>query len=137
MTTSAAAVPYRVRKGRVEIALVTSRARGRWILPKGRIERGESSRVCAVRETHEEAGLIGAVTHKAVCTWWRRDGERIVVHLLHVKKVAEDWPERRQRRRRWVTLAKWRRLVRGRRLETVFVKVRSALEDVEKRRGAA
>lgn len=36
----AAAVPYRVRDGQAEVLLVTSRTRARWIVPKGKTQRG-------------------------------------------------------------------------------------------------
>jgi 8-oxo-dGTP pyrophosphatase MutT (NUDIX family) len=37
--------------------------RGKWDLPKGHIERGESPETCAVREVHEECGIIN---HKII-----------------------------------------------------------------------
>ena len=46
----AAVIPYRIRKRRVEIALVTSSRGKGWIVPKGRIDRGELSRDAAIRE---------------------------------------------------------------------------------------
>jgi len=132
-----AAVPYRVRKGRVEVALVTSRRRGRWILPKGRIERGETSCVCAAREAHEEAGVVGAVDDEPLCTWRRRRGRRIVVHLMQVSEALEDWPERALRRRRWVPLVEALGLVGERSLEGVLERVVRQLAGIEDRRGAA
>lgn len=133
----AAAIPYRVRKGRVEIALVTSRRRRRWILPKGRIETGEPAHACAAREAREEAGLVGTVADEALCTWTRRTGEQVLVHLLAVSDELDEWPEHRWRRRRWVALAKVQRLVRGRRLEAVFVEAGRVLAVAEGQRGAA
>jgi 8-oxo-dGTP diphosphatase len=42
------------------VLLVTAkRDRQRWIFPKGHIERGETAEAAAVRETREEAGVIG------------------------------------------------------------------------------
>ena len=36
---------------------------GRWDLPKGHVEPGESTAECAVREVAEETGAVGAATH--------------------------------------------------------------------------
>ena len=58
----AAVIPYRIRKERIEVALVTtSRGKG-WIVPKGSVDSGERPRDAAIREAEEEAGLLGVVT---------------------------------------------------------------------------
>jgi 8-oxo-dGTP pyrophosphatase MutT (NUDIX family) len=57
----AAALPYRNRGGRLEVALVTSSQGTRWVVPKGNLERGEAAWACAQREAFEEAGLLGRV----------------------------------------------------------------------------
>ena len=41
--------------------LVTSRGTGRWVLPKGNINRGNAPHVAAALEAEEEAGVFGAV----------------------------------------------------------------------------
>ena len=61
-----AALPYRAVNGRVQILLITSRGTGRWVLPKGWIERGEKPARAAAREALEEAGVIGKVSRKGV-----------------------------------------------------------------------
>lgn len=46
--------------------------RGRWDMPKGRIEEGQTREECALREVHEETGLDIdrlKVTGKLVSTW--------------------------------------------------------------------
>jgi 8-oxo-dGTP pyrophosphatase MutT (NUDIX family) len=56
----AAVIPYRIRKDRIEVALVTtSRGKG-WIVPKGSVDDGERPRDAAIREAEEEAGVRGA-----------------------------------------------------------------------------
>lgn len=42
---------------------------GRWDLPKGHIEEGESSAVCAVREIAEETGIRAEVVRPLCATW--------------------------------------------------------------------
>lgn len=49
-----------------EVLLVTSRRNGRWGIPKGRIEAGETARAAAAREAMEEAGVRGRVSSDAI-----------------------------------------------------------------------
>jgi 8-oxo-dGTP pyrophosphatase MutT (NUDIX family) len=60
--THAGGVVYRVRSATPELLLVTSRFdRSVWVLPKGRIEPGESPEQTAVREIFEEAGVTARI----------------------------------------------------------------------------
>jgi 8-oxo-dGTP pyrophosphatase MutT (NUDIX family) len=52
----AGCIPFRVVEGGVEILLVTSRGTGRWIIPKGFVEKSETGQAAALKEAHEEAG---------------------------------------------------------------------------------
>lgn len=60
MTTRALAICYRSAPAGVEVLLVRSR-RGWWTIPGGRIDPGETPEVAAVRELHEEAGVVAAI----------------------------------------------------------------------------
>ena len=99
----AAVVPYRIRKARVEVALVTtSRGKG-WIVPKGSVDHGERPREAAIREAEEEAGLRGVVTRKPIGRYHHVKGNgrrRVDVYLMRVTNVLERWLEDNLRRRR-------------------------------------
>jgi 8-oxo-dGTP pyrophosphatase MutT (NUDIX family) len=103
----AAVIPYRIRKERVEVALVTtSRGKG-WILPKGWVDEGERPRDAAIREAEEEAGLRGVVARKPVGRYlhFKRNGRRRVdVYVMRVTKIRERWLEDNFRRRRWMRI---------------------------------
>jgi 8-oxo-dGTP pyrophosphatase MutT (NUDIX family) len=101
----AAVIPYRIRKERVEVALVT-RSRGRgWVVPKGSVDDGEQPREAAIREAEEEAGLLGVVPRKPLGRYLRVKDNRpchVDVYLMRVTNVLENWLEDKLRRRRWM-----------------------------------
>lgn len=100
----AAALP--VRGGRV--CLVTSRSGKRWVIPKGMIDPGHTPAEAAAVEAWEEAGLTGELGAEPVGRYqYEKYGTThdVAVYPLAVTAVANDWPERRQRRREWVTPA--------------------------------
>lgn len=57
LQVSAGAVAFRKRDGRIEVALISVGADNRWQLPKGLVDKGESSEDAALREVREEAGI--------------------------------------------------------------------------------
>lgn len=45
-------------RGRLEVVLVHRPARVDWTFPKGKLDEGETLEECALREVHEETGLV-------------------------------------------------------------------------------
>ena len=112
----AAVIPFRIRDDRVEIALVTTPGGKRWVVPKGSLDDGERSRDAAIRETEEEAGLIGRLRRGSLGRYrFRRDNEQyeVDVYLMHVTVVLDYWLEAGLRRRRWIKVDKAATLVRS------------------------
>jgi 8-oxo-dGTP pyrophosphatase MutT (NUDIX family) len=112
----AAVIPFRIRHERVEIALVTTPGGKRWVVPKGSLDEGERPRDAAIRETEEEAGLIGDLERKPLGRYrFTRDKEiyEVEVYLMHVTIVLDYWLEAGQRRRRWIKVDKAAALVRA------------------------
>lgn len=115
-----AAIPLRWRNGRVEVLLVTTRGTGRWTIPKGWTNGTGAASRCAAREAFEEAGVRGAIAPQAIgaFTYWKRAKEgrvplRVSVFELYADALLSDWPERRERKRAWVTDAEARALVQN------------------------
>ena len=103
-----AAAPVRIVDGRIEVLLVTSLRSGRWILPKGIVERDMTPAQSAAKEAWEEAGVHGEPdihslgmfeTSKwgGVCS--------VEVFRMDVTKIADQWPESDKRERKWFALA--------------------------------
>ena len=60
---SAGGVVVRKEDGRVLVALVQERGHGDFVLPKGRMEPGETNEQTAIREVEEEAGFEKLTLH--------------------------------------------------------------------------
>jgi phosphohistidine phosphatase len=104
----AAVIPYRIRKERIEIALITTSTGKGWILPKGSVDEGERPREAAIREAEEEAGLRGVVARKRVGRYHHAKGNslrRVDVYVMRVTRELEHWLEDKIRRRRWLRAA--------------------------------
>jgi 8-oxo-dGTP pyrophosphatase MutT (NUDIX family) len=77
----------------------------RWVVPKGRIEQGQTAGETALQEAWEEAGLVGALLPEPVGSYhYQKCGLicHVTVFLMHVTEVIDDWPESGQRQRRWL-----------------------------------
>jgi 8-oxo-dGTP pyrophosphatase MutT (NUDIX family) len=99
----AAAVPF--RNGRV--CLVTSRSGKRWVIPKGLIEPGQTAGEAALQEAWEEAGLTGTLDPEPVGSYlYEKYGGvcHVTVFAMQVAEVAQDWPERDERQRTFVSV---------------------------------
>lgn len=96
----------------IEVLLVTSRKAGRWGVPKGWALRGRPLHRTAAREAWEEAGVVGATENRLLGLVrapksYRLVGEigwRLALYPLKIERLADDWPERGQRERRWFSV---------------------------------
>ncbi len=60
---SAGGVIFRTKDSDHEVALIATKGKTVWTLPKGIIDRGEKPEATAVREIEEETGLLGRIVH--------------------------------------------------------------------------
>lgn len=104
-----AALPFRDNGGTLEIALITSRGSGRWIIPKGWPEPDMAPFAVAAQEALEEAGLegdvgesaIGALNYRKRLHLLASASCRIDVFPLRVTTEHTSWQECTQRKRAW------------------------------------
>jgi 8-oxo-dGTP pyrophosphatase MutT (NUDIX family) len=104
-----AVIPYRKKNDGVEVLLITSLDTGRWVLPKGHIEKGLSARESAEKEAFEEAGIKGDVAKQSVGAYRyaktdKKGGgmRRVSVFPMEVQSELDEWPEKGKRTRRWM-----------------------------------
>ena len=99
-------------KGRDQrVLMVTSRGTGRWIIPKGWPMDGKPNHEAALTEAWEEAGVrkadvdpmpIGSYTYDKIMGGGVPIPVEVHVYLVQVDKVMDDYPEARQRKRKWM-----------------------------------
>ena len=81
---SAGGVAFRERGDQIEVALISVGEDARWQLPKGLVDKGESTEAAAAREVREEAGINTEVIARIdkVEYWylWNEEGRRIRYH---------------------------------------------------------
>lgn len=111
----ASAVPLRVHRDQtIEVCLITSMGRGRWIFPKGVVDPGETHIITAHKEAREEAGVEGKILEPSLGQY--RDSKwnaalSITVFAMAVERIHDNWPEQGLRRRKWASLDEARELV--------------------------
>lgn len=108
---SAGGVAFRNVDNRIEVALISVGGDSRWQLPKGLVDKGESTKEAAVREVREEAGLATEVVERIdkVEYWyyWNEEGLRVRYHkfvyfyLLRYKSGAVQDHDREVNEARW------------------------------------
>jgi len=114
-----AALVYRVKDGKTQVLLITSRGTGRWIIPKGWPMLGLRPSEAAAQEAWEEAGVKGSVTDQCLglYSYYKTDEKNrslpclVNVYPVNARKLANRYPEAGQRRRKWFSLKKASKLV--------------------------
>lgn len=118
LRTQFGAICYRVKDGKTQVLMVTSRTRKRWIVPKGWPVDGATPAEAAKREAFEEAGVEGKCV--GVClglySYTKEQGEDglpcvVALYPLKVKNVLRKYPESSERKRKWFSPKKAATLV--------------------------
>lgn len=119
----AGSIPFRRIGDDYEFLLVTTESgSGKWVFPKGKIDERNSIEQTLKEEGHEEAGI----TKGAVLPGWganyhhsKRKAD-VVMRLMHVDAIDEEWAEQDDRERRWCSAEEVRQLVSKDALLEVF-----------------
>lgn len=118
VSTQFGALCYRVRHDKLQVLLITSRNTGRWIVPKGWPMDGETPEQAALTEAWEEAGVNGKTRGSVlgIYSYYKQDDGKtlpciVALFPVKVQGLAADYPEMRQRKRRWFSRKKAANLV--------------------------
>jgi 8-oxo-dGTP pyrophosphatase MutT (NUDIX family) len=100
-------IPYRKKEGSLEVLLITSIKKKKWIVPKGYVEFNLTPFESAKKEAYEEAGVIGSnetVELGAYSVNKSIGRQYIKIFSMEVIKVLDDYPEKNLRKRKWYSL---------------------------------
>lgn len=102
----ACAVPICRTGEQLQVCLITSLKKRRWILPKGIIDPGETCNETALKEALEEAGLHGRIVGEPLGVYedfkWGRP-LLVSVLMMAVTHCEDEWYESDVRDRCWVS----------------------------------
>jgi 8-oxo-dGTP pyrophosphatase MutT (NUDIX family) len=118
-TRQVAALPWRQGEHGVEILLVTTRTTKRWVIPKGWTMPGKADHEAAAIEAFEEAGVrgetdtlpVGHFGYFKIMDSGKPRHVTVGVFVLKVEEELQEWPERHERERRWVSLKQVRSVI--------------------------
>ena len=125
-----AALCHRGEGAQKEFLLITSRGSGRWIIPKGWPIRGLTGAETALREAWEEAGVKHSVvnTNPIGNYTYQKKGEnsfevsvKTLVYSITVKDLVDEFPEAKERKRKWVSAEIAAKLVGEAVLKSIFL----------------
>lgn len=105
--SQSAVIPYRITKKGIEVLLITSLKKGNWIVPKGYVEFNLTPFESAKKEAYEEAGVLGSNETMEVGTFSLNKSIGIClvkVYTMEVHEVLADYPEKKDRQRKWFSL---------------------------------
>ena len=116
-------IPYRIKNETLQILLITSRKKKRWIIPKGIIENGLKPYESAGKEALEEAGVVGTVSKEPIGKYkYKKWGGTVKIKIfpMFVKSLLDDWDEIDYRKRRWFTFDEAKDIIEIEKLKSIF-----------------
>jgi len=112
---SAGGVAFRKKGDQLEVVLISVGEPSRWQLPKGLVDKGESTEEAARREVREETGIdsetIELIDRIEYWYYWKEDGQRVRYHkfvyfyLLRYKSGDTSDHDHEVLDARWVDIA--------------------------------
>ncbi len=102
-----AVIPYRKKENNLEVLLITSMKKKKWIVPKGFIEFNLTPFESAKKEAYEEAGVIGANETVELGSFKLQKSagvSNVKVFSMEVVKILDEYPEKEFRKRKWFSV---------------------------------
>jgi len=102
-------VPFWFKDGTLQVLLVKTKSKKKWITPKGKIEENMTPQESALKEAEEEGGIKGEIIGEEL-GYYNLEKEKLDKEdriLLFPMKVTEeliDYKEKNIRERRWCSM---------------------------------
>ena len=129
-----AVIPFQKYNNQIRVLLITSIKTKKWIFPKGIIEEHLTAQQSALQEASEEAGVEGEIINFSLGEYsylkWGGICE-VIVFPMHVTRVLDEWPEAGQRKRKWVSIDKAKKLLSNDELKDLLSKFEQNLEKID------
>ena len=128
-------IPFRIKKGEIQILLITSQSKKRWIIPKGIIEDYLSPEESAIKEAYEEAGIEGnSIAEMGEYQYNKWSGTcNVKVFLFEVDKEFEYWPESWFRERKWMSVKHAEKYIKEQPLRKMISSVPEYIKRIEQK----
>lgn len=123
-------IPYRKTKAGVEVLLITSIKKKKWVIPKGFVEFNMSPFESAKKEAIEEAGVLGS--NETIELGHFENNKSIgVCHVkvfaLEVIEELADYPDKSKRQRKWFALNEAAENVQTKQISDMILSLESKL----------
>lgn len=118
-------VPYRILDSGIEIMMITSIRRRRWIIPKGAVEPYMTPQDSAAKEAFEEAGIEGTVAKEPLGRYHYKKWSGICrcdVYAMKVETIHDTWQEQEDRDREWIDAKEAINRLRHKQLKSIVKK---------------
>lgn len=123
-------IPYRTKDKSIEILLITSLKKKRWIVPKGYVEFNLTPFESAKKEAYEEAGVVGSdeTVELGSFNLNKTIGVcNIKIYSMEVVKMLDDYPDKNSRKRKWFSVEEAKVVVKISELSNLISTLPSAI----------
>lgn len=124
-------IPFRITEGKLELLMVTSMKKQKWIFPKGYIEFNLSAFESAKKEAYEEAGVVGENETVELGSFRLKKKNEVAllkVFSMEVTKELKDYPEKNLRKRKWFTIDEMNEAIESQDLKGFVTKLKDSLK---------
>jgi 8-oxo-dGTP pyrophosphatase MutT (NUDIX family) len=124
-------IPYRRTKDGLEVLLITSLKKKKWVIPKGFIEFNLSPFESAKKEAYEEAGILGANETMELGYFSNQKSIGIChvkVFAMEVIEILDDYPEKIHRSRKWFNLKEASSVIEIKEISDMIARLESRIQ---------
>lgn len=125
-------LPYRILDEKIEILLITSRNKKKWIIPKGIIESGMKAYESAALEALEEAGVIGEILQDPLGNYKVKKWDgicEVLVYPMKVENETKQWLEDSFRERKWFSVDEAKEVIERGKLKKLLKELEELLKN--------